>query len=85
MAICRELDIDILSHRRITALIDEMSQLGILKQQVISKGRYGRKKIILSVTSRGLVKETLLEDYRLKPLVEVDINNSILPFRRALE
>jgi len=72
MAICRELDLDVLSHRRITALIDEMSQLGILKQQVISKGRYGRKKIILSVTSKGLVKETLLEDYRLKPLAEVD-------------
>jgi len=43
------------------------------------------KKIILSVTSRGLVKETLLEDYRLKPLVEVDINNYVSPFRRALE
>jgi cell division control protein 6 len=85
MTICRELDLDILSHRRITALIDEMSQLGVLRQEVISKGRYGRKKIILSVASKGLVKETLLEDYRLKPLAEVDMNNFILPFRRAFE
>jgi len=82
MAICRELDIDILSHRRITALIDEMSQLGIMKQEVISKGRYGRKKIILSVTSKHLVKETLLEDYRLKPSVEIDLNNLISLFRK---
>jgi len=85
MAICRELDLDILSHRRITALIDEISQLGILKQEVISKGRYGRKKIILSVASRGLVKETLLEDYRLKQLAEVNMNKNISPFRRAFE
>jgi cell division control protein 6 len=85
MALCRELDLDILSHRRITALIDEISQLGILKQEVVSKGRYGRKKIILSVASRDLVKETLLEDYRLKQLAEVNMNKIFSPFRRAFE
>jgi hypothetical protein len=59
--------------------------LGILKQEVVSKGRYGRKKIILSVASRDLVKETLLEDYRLKQLAEVNMNKIFSPFRRAFE
>jgi cell division control protein 6 len=82
--ICKEIDLDILSQRRITDLIDEMSQLGIMEQEILSKGRHGRVKVILKVKSKDLVKETLLEDYRLKVLANTNIDTLISPFRRLL-
>lgn len=72
--ICKQIDIDILTKRRITDLIMELDLLGIINTQVVSKGRYGRtKEIYLSVP----INETfnvLLEDYRFEPLSEVKIS-----------
>ncbi len=72
--ICRQIDIDILTKRRITDLIMELDLLGIINTQVVSKGRYGRtKEIYLSVP----INETfnvLLEDYRFEPLSEIRIS-----------
>jgi len=65
---CRQIDIDVLTKRRITDLIMELDLLGIISTKVVSKGRYGRtKEISLSIP----VDETfrvLLEDYRLEAL-----------------
>jgi len=72
--ICKQIDIDILTKRRITDLIMELDLLGIINTQVVSKGRYGRtKEIYLSVP----INETfnvLLEDYRFEPLSEIKIS-----------
>ncbi len=66
--LCRQIDLDVLTKRRITDLIMELDLLGIINTKVVSKGRYGRtKEISLSVP----VDETfrvLLEDYRLEAL-----------------
>ncbi|MGZ4903722.1 MAG: ORC1-type DNA replication protein [Halobacteriota archaeon] len=66
--LCRQIDLDVLTKRRITDLIMELDLLGIINTKVVSKGRYGRtKEISLSVP----IDETfrvLLEDYRLEAL-----------------
>lgn len=72
--ICRQIDIDILTKRRITDLIMELDLLGIINTQVVSKGRYGRtKEIYLSVPINETFK-VLLEDYRFEPLSEIRIS-----------
>lgn len=66
--LCREIDMDILTQRRVTDLISELDMLGILNATVVSKGRYGRtKEISLSIPILG-TKNVLLEDYRLRSL-----------------
>ncbi|MDY6764945.1 MAG: ORC1-type DNA replication protein [Halobacteria archaeon] len=69
--ICNEIEMDILTQRRVTDLISELDMLGIVNSVVVSKGRYGRtKEISLSVPEEE-TKETILEDSRLNQLTEV--------------
>jgi len=50
--------------------MSELDMLGIVNAIVVSKGRYGRtKEISLSVPVEN-TRKVLLEDYRLKPLVD---------------
>jgi orc1/cdc6 family replication initiation protein len=69
--ICKEIDTDALTQRRVTDLISELDMLGIVNAVVVSKGRYGRtKEISLSVP----VEETeavLLSDSRLGDVNEI--------------
>jgi cell division control protein 6 len=68
--LCRNVDTDILTQRRVTDLISELDMLGILNAIVVSKGRYGRtKEIVLSVPVES-TKKVLLEDYRLNMLAD---------------
>jgi cell division control protein 6 len=65
-----QIQMDVLTQRRVTDLISELDMLGIVNAMVVSKGRYGRtKEISLSVPFQS-TKKVLLEDYRLKPLTE---------------
>ena len=49
-SICRELDVDPLTQRRISDLINELDMLGIINAKVVNLGRYGRtKKIRLAI------------------------------------
>ncbi len=66
--LCLQVDMDILTQRRVTDLMSELDMLGIVNAVVVSKGRYGRtKEIVLSVPINS-TKKVLFEDYRLKPL-----------------
>ena len=38
------MDLDVLTHRRITDLISELNMLGVINTRVVSRGRYGRTK-----------------------------------------
>ncbi|MDK2892454.1 ORC1-type DNA replication protein [Methanohalophilus sp.] len=68
--LCRNVDMDVLTQRRVTDLISELDMLGILNAIVVSKGRYGRtKEIVLSVPLES-TKKVLLEDYRLNMLAD---------------
>lgn len=67
---CTFIEIDILTQRRVTDLISELDILGIINAVVISKGRYGRKKEISISVPIENTRKILLEDYRLKPLID---------------
>lgn len=68
--LCNTLDIDRLTQRRITDLLDELIQLRVIESDIFYKGRYGRKKVILKVSEMNLTKEALLQDYRLKAITD---------------
>jgi cell division control protein 6 len=71
--LCPLVEIDYLTHRRIADLIAELDLLGIINTVVVSKGRYGRtKEITLSVPLANL-KNTLLQDYRMKVLSDISV------------
>jgi cell division control protein 6 len=65
---CLQIQMDVLTHRRITDLISELDMLGIINAMVISKGRYGRTKEISLSTPLESTMKTLFKDYRLQPL-----------------
>ncbi|MDY7083082.1 MAG: ORC1-type DNA replication protein [Halobacteria archaeon] len=66
--ICREIDIDVLTQRRVSDLISELDMLGIVNSVVVSKGRYGRtREISLSVPMEE-TKKVILDDSRLEPI-----------------
>lgn len=66
--LCKQIDLEVLTQRRITDLISELDMLGIVNATVVSKGRYGRtKEITLSVPLDG-TRSVLLDDLRLKAL-----------------
>ncbi|WNY25618.1 hypothetical protein MsAc7_11700 [Methanolapillus millepedarum] len=65
---CKSIDMDILTQRRVTDLMSELDMLGIINAMVVSKGRYGRtKEISLSVPVKNTY-DVLIEDYKLNPL-----------------
>jgi len=63
---CIELDIDILTQRRVSDLITELDMLGIVNAVVVSKGRHGRTKEVVLDTNWRLLKNYCFEDSRLK-------------------
>ena len=65
---CREIQMEVLTQRRITDLISELDMLGIVNAVVVSKGRYGRTKEISLSVPHNTTQSVLLEDYRVKPL-----------------
>lgn len=68
--VCQHIEVDILTQRRVTDLISELDMLGIVNAVVAYKGRHGRtKEISLSVPVEN-TRKVLLDDYRLKPLVD---------------
>lgn len=63
--VAKLMDIDVLTHRRITDLISELSMLGIISTRVVSRGRYGRTKEMWFATSTKRIQGTLLKDPRI--------------------
>ena len=69
--LCNLIGIEVLTTRRITELVDELSLLGMIYCRVKSKGRYGRTRIIDSAVNIELAKTVLLGDYRFSRFNEV--------------
>ncbi|HEX2022982.1 MAG TPA: ORC1-type DNA replication protein [Candidatus Thermoplasmatota archaeon] len=67
--LCQEVNMDVLTQRRVTDLISELDMLGILQAKVISKGRYGRTKEIQMSVPLDETKAVLREDPVLEPIV----------------
>jgi cell division control protein 6 len=59
---------DPLTQRRVSDLINDLDAIGVVNAKVVSKGRYGRTKIIrLSVPKKEVV-DILERDSRIKAL-----------------
>ena len=74
--IAPKIDIDVLTHRRITDLISELNMLGVINTRVVSRGRYGRTKEMWFDTNTYKIREVILNDPRLSQqgLAQIDSN-----------
>jgi len=59
------LDLDVLTHRRITDLISELNMLGVINTRVVSRGRYGRTKEMWFDTNTCKIWDVITSDARL--------------------
>ncbi|NTU99543.1 MAG: cell division control protein Cdc6, partial [Methanoregulaceae archaeon] len=59
------MDLDILTHRRITDLISELNMLGVINTRVVSRGRYGRTKEMWFDSNTTKIWGVILGDPRL--------------------
>jgi archaeal cell division control protein 6 len=59
------MDLDILTHRRITDLISELNMLGVINTRVVSRGRYGRTKEMWFDSNTSKIWGVILGDPRL--------------------
>ncbi len=60
--VANALDLDVLTHRRITDLISELQMLGVINSRVVSRGRYGRTKEMSFGPGTGGIKNTIMQD-----------------------
>jgi archaeal cell division control protein 6 len=81
--IARILDLDVLTHRRITDLISELNMLGVINTRVVSRGRYGRTKEMWFDAATSKIEEVIGRDPRLSDqrLKEIDTNRLRAMFR----
>ncbi|NYT21663.1 MAG: ORC1-type DNA replication protein [Methanomicrobiales archaeon] len=59
------MDLDILTHRRITDLISELNMLGVINTRVVSRGRYGRTKEMWFDSNTNKIWDVIRSDPRL--------------------
>ena len=71
--IAPQIELDILTHRRITDLISELNMLGVINTRVVSKGRYGRTKEMWFDSNTGKIREVVQKDPRLNGLKDLDM------------
>jgi cell division control protein 6 len=71
--IAPRIELDVLTHRRITDLISELNMLGVINTRVVSRGRYGRTKEMWFDSSTGKIREVVLKDPRLNGLKDLDV------------
>ncbi|WOF17367.1 ORC1-type DNA replication protein [Methanoplanus sp. FWC-SCC4] len=81
--VAQALELDILTHRRITDLISELTMLGVINSRVVSRGRYGRTKEMWFGTGVAGIKRTLAKDERFDEnrLKQIDITRFRTLFR----
>ncbi|MHA2250341.1 MAG: Cdc6/Cdc18 family protein [Candidatus Kariarchaeaceae archaeon] len=64
-AVCRQLLLDDLTQRRVGDLINELDVLGMIRASVISKGRYGRTRVISLAVQPLEIHKALQKDQRI--------------------
>jgi len=72
--IAPSVQLDVLTHRRITDLISELNMLGVINTRVVSRGRYGRTKEMWFDSNTGKIREVVLKDPRLNGLKDLDVS-----------
>jgi cell division control protein 6 len=68
-SMCRAIGIEDVTQRRVSDIINELDMLGIVQARVVSRGRYGKTKLIRLGASYEAVYNALKEDYRVAPVL----------------
>jgi cell division control protein 6 len=63
--LCKKTGLDVLTQRRVSDLLSELDLLGIIDSTIVSKGRYGRTRIINLVVPLVGIRIVLEDDIRL--------------------
>ncbi|MDW0273473.1 MAG: AAA family ATPase [Nitrososphaeraceae archaeon] len=71
-SLCKYTEHEPLTQRRMTQIVSELDQLGLVMTDVVSQGRYGRSQRIKIALPSLTVKEALKDDPILSTLVMVD-------------
>ena len=71
-SLCKHIEQEPLTQRRITQIINELDQLGLAASDVVSQGRYGRSQKIKITVPTLTVKEALKDDPILSTLLIID-------------
>ena len=66
-ALCRAVGVEEVTQRRVSDIINELDMLGIIQARVVSRGRYGKTRLIRLDASLNAVRRALGEDYRIAP------------------
>lgn len=69
ISLCKRIQHDTLTQRRITQIVSELDQLGLITSNVVSHGRYGRSQIIKIAVSTNTILEALKDDTYLSTLL----------------
>ncbi|ADM26854.1 ORC complex protein Cdc6/Orc1 [Ignisphaera aggregans DSM 17230] len=71
-SLCSKIGIESVTQRRVSDIIGELDMAGIITAKVISRGRYGKTRIISLAVPEDIVIKTLKEDPYLEPLLSWD-------------
>ena len=61
-ALCNKLGIEHVTQRRVSDIISELDMLGIITARVISRGRYGKTRVITLAVPKDVIYSVLEED-----------------------
>jgi cell division control protein 6 len=68
--LCNQLEQEPLTQRRITQIISELDQLGLVTTSIINLGRYGRTQKIRLAIPINSIKDAFKDDNTLKTLLQ---------------
>ena len=68
--LCEKMDTAPLTYRRISDIINELDMLGLIEAQIVSRGRYGRTKIVKLNVQPKIIEEVMLEDKYLEGILQ---------------
>lgn len=75
--LCRQMDLNALTQRRFSDFIAELDALELLTAEVVSRGRYGRSKVISLRIPAEFLQPVLFGDAQLRALSSVEERTSV--------
>ncbi len=67
--VCRRLGLEEVTQRRVSDIINELDMLGIINARVVSRGRYGKTRIIKLGVDKETLTEVLKEDIHVSEIL----------------
>jgi cell division control protein 6 len=67
--LARRIGIESVTQRRVSDIINELDMLGLISARVVSRGRYGKTRMITIAADKNAMLEALARDSRLKSII----------------